>query len=166
MFWTYIETTETNRTVPKQKYQNMLSIKLFWSLFYLFRFNRNTETLCFSIEEKQPKQRICSDSAETCFGSSFGCFELKPVSKDNLLATLAPSYPFFPLYRGSIPAGGRRGGGTQERRQLKTVGLFLIIHLRVEGSVSIWANFKPSRVLLAFFSSVVILMAKGVLHSL
>jgi hypothetical protein len=34
----------------------MLSIKLFWLVFCLFRFNRNTETLCFGIGAKQPKQ--------------------------------------------------------------------------------------------------------------
>jgi hypothetical protein len=64
------ETTETNcfqtnRNKPKQpettqnfmkKYQYMLSIKLFQLVFCLFRFNQNTETLCFGIEAKQPKQ--------------------------------------------------------------------------------------------------------------
>jgi hypothetical protein len=51
----------------------MLSIKLFRLLFCLFRFNQNTETLCFGIEAKQLKQtlRFVSDSAETNFGSSF-----------------------------------------------------------------------------------------------
>ncbi len=101
MFQTYIETTETNRTVSKQtettlnfpknietsnlsvseknrknrnelfrnkpkqtettlnflkKDQNMLSITLFRLLACLFQFNRNTETLCFGIEPKQPNQ--------------------------------------------------------------------------------------------------------------
>jgi hypothetical protein len=36
----------------------MLSIKLFRLIFCLFRFNQNIETLCFSIEAKQPKQTI------------------------------------------------------------------------------------------------------------
>ncbi len=52
---------ETNRTdSPKfsEKYQNMLSIKLFWLVFCLFRFNRNIESLCFCIEPKQPKQTV------------------------------------------------------------------------------------------------------------
>ncbi len=55
----------------------MLPIKLFQLVFCLFRFNRNIETVCFGIE--------ASDSAETSFGSSFGCFESKLVSKDTLL---------------------------------------------------------------------------------
>ncbi len=36
----------------------MFSITLFQLVFCLFRFNRNIETLCFSIEAKQPKQTI------------------------------------------------------------------------------------------------------------
>jgi hypothetical protein len=36
----------------------MLSVKLFWLVFCLFRFNQNIETLCFGIEAKQPKQTI------------------------------------------------------------------------------------------------------------
>jgi hypothetical protein len=66
----------------------MLPIKLFRLIFCLFRFNRNIETLCFDIEAKQPKQRFVSDSAETSFGSSFGCFESKLVSKDTLAGTV------------------------------------------------------------------------------
>jgi|688.fasta_scaffold2729532_1 hypothetical protein len=56
-------------------------------VFCLFRFNQNVETLCFGIEAKQPKKRFVSDSAETCFDSSFGCFESKLVSKDTLAQT-------------------------------------------------------------------------------
>jgi hypothetical protein len=68
VFRTFIETTETNRTVSKptettlnfqKKYQNMLSLKLFRLVFCLFWFNRNTATLCFGIEPKQPKQTFC-----------------------------------------------------------------------------------------------------------
>jgi hypothetical protein len=36
----------------------MLCIKLVRSVFCLFLFNRNIETLCFSIEAKQPKQTV------------------------------------------------------------------------------------------------------------
>ncbi len=50
--------TETTRNFLN-KYQNMLSIKLFRLLFCLFRFNRNTETLCFGIEPKQSKKMFC-----------------------------------------------------------------------------------------------------------
>ncbi len=64
LFRTYIETTETNRTLSTQTetnrnnhkftetYQNMLSIKLFRLVFCLFRFNPNTGTRCFGIEFK------------------------------------------------------------------------------------------------------------------
>ncbi len=46
---------ETKRNNPKfsEKYQNMLSIKQFRLLFCLFRFNANTETLCFSIRRNE-----------------------------------------------------------------------------------------------------------------
>jgi hypothetical protein len=144
VFRTYIETTETNRTVSKQTETTLsflkntkkkLSIKLFLLVFCLFRFNRNIETLCFGIEPKQPKQTVSKQtktnrnnpkfvkkipkyalitlfqllfcvfrfnrntetlcfgiepkqtkqSAETSFGSSFGCFESKLVSKYTLV---------------------------------------------------------------------------------
>ncbi len=62
----------------------MLSTKLFRLVFSLFRFNRNTETLCFGIEAKHRNKHFVSDSAETSFGSSFGCFESKLVSMDTL----------------------------------------------------------------------------------
>ncbi len=146
VFRIYVETIEINRTVSNQternrnnlkfseKYQNLLSFKLFRLVFCLFRFNQNIETRCFGIEfettetncfetnRNKPKQpetthnewrntNICplsvvlvgllfvsvqskhqnkhfvSDSAETSFGSSFGCFESKLVSKDTLHVT-------------------------------------------------------------------------------
>jgi hypothetical protein len=43
----------------------MLSIKMFWLVFCLFRFNRNIETLCFGIEVKQPKQTISKQTEKT-----------------------------------------------------------------------------------------------------
>jgi hypothetical protein len=74
VFRTYIETTETNRTVSKQTktnrnnpkfseiFQNMLSIKMFRLVFCLFWFNRNiktlsesTETNCFETSQNKPK---------------------------------------------------------------------------------------------------------------
>jgi hypothetical protein len=77
MFQTYIETTETNRTVLKQtetnqnnpkfseKYPNMLSFKLFGLVFCLFWLIRNIETLCFGIEAKQPKQTVLKQTEKT-----------------------------------------------------------------------------------------------------
>jgi hypothetical protein len=58
--WNKQNCFETNRNNPKfsEKYQNILSIKLFWLVFCLFRFNRNIETLCFGIEPKQSKQTV------------------------------------------------------------------------------------------------------------
>jgi hypothetical protein len=46
---------ETNRNNHKfsEKYQNLLSIKLFRLVFCLFGFHRKIETLCFGIEAKQ-----------------------------------------------------------------------------------------------------------------
>ncbi len=61
----------------------------------LFRFNRNTVTGCFGIEAKQPKQMFCFGYAETSFGSSFGCFESKLISKDNLDAVLGAGVELF-----------------------------------------------------------------------
>jgi hypothetical protein len=50
--------TETTLNFLK-KDQNIPSFTLFRLLFYLFRFNQNTETLCFGLEPKQPKQTFC-----------------------------------------------------------------------------------------------------------
>ncbi len=62
VFWTYIETTETNRTVSKQP-------EIFWkntkicSLLNCFAWSSfcfgSIETFCFSIKAKQPKQKFC-----------------------------------------------------------------------------------------------------------
>jgi hypothetical protein len=71
----------------------MLPIKLVRLVFSLFQFNRNTETLCFGIEAKQPNKCYVSDSARTSFGSSFSCFKSKLVSKDTLVATFLGSIP-------------------------------------------------------------------------
>jgi hypothetical protein len=60
----------------------MLHIKLFRLVYCLFRFNRNIENLCFGIEAKKRNKRFVLDNAETSFGSSFGCFKLKLVSRD------------------------------------------------------------------------------------
>jgi hypothetical protein len=58
--WNKQNCFETNRNNPKfsEKYQNMLSVKLFQSVFCLFQFNQNIKTLCFGIEPKQPKQTV------------------------------------------------------------------------------------------------------------
>jgi hypothetical protein len=56
------ETTETNCFETFRNFlknQNMLSFKLFRVAFCLFRFNRNTESRCYRIEAKQPKQTFC-----------------------------------------------------------------------------------------------------------
>jgi hypothetical protein len=65
----------------------MLPITLFRLLFCYFRFNRNTETLCFGIEAKQLKQTSSS-------GSSFSGFKSKLVSKDTLIyrGKICPSH--------------------------------------------------------------------------
>ena len=56
---------------------------------FLFRFNRNTETRCFGKEAKHDQNKhFVLDSAETSFGSSFGCFESKLVSLDTLIVCM------------------------------------------------------------------------------
>jgi hypothetical protein len=65
-------------------FKGLTNLLLFRLVFWLFRLFRNTETPCFDIKAKQPKQRLVSDSAETSFGSSFGCFDTKLVSEDTL----------------------------------------------------------------------------------
>ncbi len=65
----------------------MLPIKLFRLVFCLFRFNRKIDTLCFGIEAYNQNKRFVSVSAETSFGSSFGCYESKKVLKDTLPPT-------------------------------------------------------------------------------
>ncbi len=57
--WNKQNCFETNQNNPKfsEKYQNMLSIKLFRLVFCFFRFNWNIETLCFGIELFRKKQK-------------------------------------------------------------------------------------------------------------
>jgi uncharacterized membrane protein len=68
------EAKQQKQTVSKQtennpkfseKYLYMLSIKLFWLVFYLFRFNLNTETRCFSKKRNNRNKRFVSDSPKT-----------------------------------------------------------------------------------------------------
>ncbi len=131
VFRTYIETTETNRTVLKltettlnflkrkyalyqtvsvglrfvpvqsqhrnslfryrteQKHENMLSVNCFGCSSVCFA---SVETPKLSVSVKNRNNRnngFVSDSAETSFGSSFGCFDSKLVSKDTLVLTLS-----------------------------------------------------------------------------
>jgi hypothetical protein len=74
VFRTYMEITETNRTVSQQTetnpkcYENnpnILSFKLFGWVLCLFRFSRNIKTLCFDIEAKQPKQTVSKQTEKT-----------------------------------------------------------------------------------------------------
>ncbi len=65
--WNKQNCFEASRNNPKfsEKYLNMLSIKLFWLVFCLFRFNRNIETLCFGIEPKQPNKLFWKKPKQT-----------------------------------------------------------------------------------------------------
>ncbi len=96
-----------------KKYQNMLHIKLFRLVFCLFWFNRNIKHLCFRIEAGRNKR---SDSAETSFCSSFGCFESKLVSKDTLVPLLlhTPPHPSRWHHR-ERRTGVWRGAAAQSR---------------------------------------------------
>ncbi len=55
-------------------------IKLFQSVFCLFRFNRNTETRCFCRSKTTETNVLFRIVPKHSFGSSFGCFESKLVS--------------------------------------------------------------------------------------
>jgi hypothetical protein len=72
---------------PKIFYQ-MMSFATFFGLFRLFSFcfgSIETTKLPVSILNRNNRnKRLVSDSFETSFGSSFGCFESKLVSQDTL----------------------------------------------------------------------------------
>jgi hypothetical protein len=52
-----------------------------------------TPKLSVSVQKRNNRNKhFVSDSAETSFGSSFGCFESKLVSKDTLLRTFSVQY--------------------------------------------------------------------------
>ncbi len=108
---------ETNRNNPKfsLKCQNMLSIKLFWLVFCLFRFNRNIETLCFGIEAKQPK-----------------LFQNKPKQTGNTLHFLKKYAPYQSVLVGLL---FRYRGETTE-----TNVLFRIVPKLVSVPVSVVSN--------------------------
>ncbi len=93
MFRTGIETTKTNRTYGMGNKMvdisaNLLLFRLVFCLFWLFR----TPKLPVSILKRNNRnKRLVSDSAETSFGSSFGCFDTKLVSEDTLFQTISCS---------------------------------------------------------------------------
>jgi hypothetical protein len=90
MFWNGIKITKQTELMEWgiRKVDILTNLLLFWLVFCLFWLFQNTETPCFDIKVKQPKQMSCSDSAETSFGSSFGCFDTKLVSEDTLPLTV------------------------------------------------------------------------------
>ncbi len=67
-----------------KKVDILTKLLLYWLVFCLFQLFRNTETPCFDIKAKQPKQMSCFGSAKTSFGSSFGCFYMKLVLEETL----------------------------------------------------------------------------------
>jgi hypothetical protein len=77
----------------------MPNIKLFGLLFCLFRFQRNTETLCFCIEANNQNKGFVSDSTETSFGTSFGCFDSKLFSFEG-----------HPIRRSTLALGRKASG--------------------------------------------------------
>jgi hypothetical protein len=87
VFRTGIETTETNKLMVWgiKKVDILKNVLLFRLVFCLFRLFRHTETPCFDIKAKQPKQT-------SCFGwcrCSFGCFDTKLVSEDTLCISVS-----------------------------------------------------------------------------
>ncbi len=61
MLWTGIETTETKRAYSRgmKKVDILTNLLLFRLVFCFFRLFRNTESPCFDIKVKQPKQTSC-----------------------------------------------------------------------------------------------------------
>ncbi len=73
----------------------MLPIKLFRSSVCFGSIE--TSKLSVSVQKRNNRnKRFVSDSAETSFGSSFGCFESKLVSKDTLVRS--KEQPICPHY--------------------------------------------------------------------
>ncbi len=86
VFSTSIETTKTNRIYGRGNLVHILTnLQFFRLVFCLFRLFQNTDTPCFDIKAKQPKQTPVLDSAKTSLGYSFGCFDTKLVLEDTLL---------------------------------------------------------------------------------
>jgi hypothetical protein len=74
-----------------KKIDILTNLLLFRLVFCLFRLLRNTETPCFDIKAKNRNKHLVSDSAETSFGSSFGCFDTKLVSDGTLVVCHLPA---------------------------------------------------------------------------
>ncbi len=70
-----------------KKWQNMLPIKLFRLVSVCFGSIETSKLSVSVLKRKNRNKRFVSDSAETSFGSSFGCFEPKLFSKDTLPLT-------------------------------------------------------------------------------
>ncbi len=98
---------KTNPNKPKQPKILWKNTKIFspsycFGCFCLFRFNRNTETLCFGIEPKQPIQTFVSDSAETSFGSWFRLFQIETSFEGHPMRKLVISYYIIMINRHSF----------------------------------------------------------------
>jgi hypothetical protein len=66
----------------------MLPIKLFRLVSVCFGSIEKSKLSISVLKRNNRNKRFVSDSAETSFGSSFGCFEPKLFSKDTLGATM------------------------------------------------------------------------------
>ncbi len=80
MFWIGIATTETNRIYGIRNLvyilTNLRLLQLAFCLFWLFR---NTKLPVLILKRNNRNKRLLLDSAETSFGSSYGCFDTKLV---------------------------------------------------------------------------------------
>jgi hypothetical protein len=65
-----------------KKVDILTNFLLFRFVFCLFRLFRKTETPI--LKRNNRNKLLVSDSAETSFGFSFGCFDTKLVSEDTL----------------------------------------------------------------------------------
>jgi hypothetical protein len=92
VFWSGIETTETNKTYGmgnlKGLYFNKICCFFGWS-FVCFGCFKTPKLPVLILKRNNRNKCLVSDSAETSFSSSFGCFDMKLVSEDTLVANVS-----------------------------------------------------------------------------
>ncbi len=153
--------------------KNMLSIKLFRLAFCLFRFNRNIETL-FSVQKRNNRNKcFVSDSAEASFGSSFGCFESKLVSKVTL-ARILPRRFSITVYFSLLPPHPLPSPPPQSSRLCNLAGVLREIHVHPSrflppdqsNYAKSGSNFTHIDLQISKFSNMAVLYVQQVIHTL
>ncbi len=67
-----------------KKVDILTNLLLFWLVFVCFGCFEKPKHPVSILKRNNQNKRLVSDSAETSFGSSFGCFDTKLVSEDTL----------------------------------------------------------------------------------